>query len=92
MFLFQLIICSLIAAQCLITILSFGYYGAFGIAVTVSSRLLFLLLKVSLLLMLARWSLNLKLQTQVLTQGRVLLLAYDEFESETIRIKLDSAQ
>ena len=72
----------------LLKIASYGYYNAFGMTATIAINLVILLLKVILTLILSQWSLNFSLKTQVLTQGRVLLTAYDSFGSEALRFKL----
>ena len=72
----------------LLKITSFGYYNAFGMTATILINLVILLLKVILTLILSEWSLNFNLKTQVLTQGRVILTAYDSFGCEALRFKL----
>lgn len=74
-----MVLCILLFAASFIKIGLFGYYDAIGIAFVVIYRVLFMLMKISLILMISRWSLKLRLKTQVLKQGRVFLLAYDEF-------------
>ena len=72
----------------LIRVASFGYYNVFGIFATVLINISFLFLKVSIVLILASWSLSLHLKTQVLTHGRILLIAYDQFDRETLRYEV----
>ena len=68
-----------------------GYYNINGLCARVIDHILFLLLKLQLFVMLSRWSLELKLKTQVLGSGRVLLLAYDEHNREVLKVVMQTA-
>ena len=54
-----------------------GYYNMFGLLVITLVDAMFIFMKLQLFVVLAFLSLKIRLKTQVLGNGRVLLLAYD---------------
>lgn len=71
---------------CLYRLLTTGYYNVNGLSAIFMVDILFLIMKIQLFVIFAQVSLDLKLKTQVLGSGRVLLLAYDEHNHEVLKV------
>ena len=65
-----------------------GYYNIFGLLVITLVDAMFIFMKLQLFVVLAFLSLKIRLKTQVLGNGRVLLLAYDELDREVLKLVL----
>ena len=74
----KLCICCAVWLTVLLRIIAMGYYNGFGITTDICANLSFFLLKVCLVLFISWWPLKLRLQTQVLGNGRILLIAFDK--------------
>lgn len=77
---------TLLWLACLYRLLISGYYNMAGLIAYTMVAFLFMLLKTQVFVILARWPLDLRLRTQVLATGRVLLIAYDEYGREVLKV------
>ena len=65
-----------------------GYYNSYGLWAIIGIDLVFCVIKIQIFVILATIPLDVRLKTQVLGNGRVLLLAYDSFDREVMKIIL----